>query len=129
MTRVPTSSSRSLSESTSPLDLTSGLASRLQATSFQPSTPDCAVLPNSTVLGAGVPPPLLSVAEEGLVLPAERVSSEVGSGYDKGRLTQPGKSYYEEKSFLRLRDNEDEDRGLVSGSGLLTELTQSVDAP
>ena len=31
--------------------------------------------------------------------------------------------------FLRLRDDEDEDRGLVAGSGLLTELTQSMDAP
>ena len=81
------------------------------------------------ILGAGIPPSLLSVAEEGLVLPTERVSFEVGSGHDKVRLTQPGKSYYEEKYFLRLRDDEDEDSGLVSGSGLLTELTQSMNAP
>ena len=51
MTRVPIPSSRSSSESTSPLDLASGLTSRFQVTFFQPSTSDCAVLPNSTVLG------------------------------------------------------------------------------
>ena len=87
MTRVPIPSSRSSSESTSPLDLASGLTSRFQATSFQLSTSDCVVLPNSTVLGASVPPSLLSVAEKRLVLPSERVSSEVGSGYDKVRMT------------------------------------------
>ena len=77
MTRVPTPSSRSSSDSTSPLDLASGLTTRFQATSFQPSTSDCAVLPDSTALGAGVPPSLLSVAEEGLALSVGRVSSEV----------------------------------------------------
>ena len=77
MTRVPIPSSRFSSESISPLDLAPGLTSRFQATSFQPSTSDCAVLPDSTALGAGVPPSLLSVAEEGLALSVERVSSEV----------------------------------------------------
>ena len=66
MTRLSSPSSRSSSESISPLDLGSGLTARLQAASLQPSASDCAVLPDSIALGAGVPLSLLSVVEEGL---------------------------------------------------------------
>ena len=92
MTRLPSPSSRSSSEIISPLDLASGLTARLQAASFQPFASDCAVLPDLIDLGAGVPLSLLSVVEEGLGSPSERVSSGVGNDGDKIRLTQPGKS-------------------------------------
>ena len=129
MTRAHIPSSRFSSEFISPLNLDSGLTTRLHAASFQHSISNCAVLTNSTALGNSVLSSLLSVAEERLASPSEHISSEVGTGHDKVRLTQPGKLYYEEKSFLRLRGDDDDDRGLVSGARLLTELTQSVDAP
>ena len=83
MTRLPSPSSRSSSETSSPLDLACGLTARLHAVSFQPSTTDCAVLPNSTALGADVPSLLLFLAKEGLVSPTERISSGVGGDHDK----------------------------------------------
>ena len=67
------------------------------------------------------------MVEEGLGSPSERVSSGVGNDGDKIRLTQPGKSDFEGKPFLRLRG--DDNLGLVLGSRLLTEFTQTADVP
>ena len=97
MTSLPSPSSRSSSETPSPLDLASGLTARLKAASFQPLVLDCAFFPNSTVLGVGVPSLLPSLAEEGLVssLITDRVSSGLSGGLDKVQLDQPGKSHLE----------------------------------
>ena len=67
MTRSTSPSSRSSSETSSPLDLASGLTARLQAASIQPSGPDCAVFPDSAPVRVGVPSLPLSLTEEGLM--------------------------------------------------------------
>ena len=123
MTSLPSPSSRSSSETSSPLDLASGLTARLKTASFKPLAPDCAVLPDSTVLGVGVP-----LAEEGLVssLITDSVSSGLSDGLDKVQLDQPCKSNLEETSFLREKVGDGgDDLDLVSGAGLLGELIQS----
>ena len=85
MDRLPYPSSCSSLETSSPLDLASGLTARLQAASFQPSAPDCAVLPDSTALGVGIPPLLPSLADEGLVSSSftDTVSSGMSVIHDK----------------------------------------------
>ena len=67
--------------------------------SFKPSASDCVAFPNSTTLGARVPPSSLSAAEEGLASPSEIFSSGVGIDHDKVRLIQPGKSDFEDTPF------------------------------
>ena len=69
--------SHSSLETPSPLDLASGLTTRLQAASFQLPVTDCAVLPDSVALGAGIPSLFPSLAEEGLVSLSKRVFSRV----------------------------------------------------
>ena len=132
MTRLSSPSSRSSLETSSALDLASGLTARLKTASFQPLAPDCAVLPNSTVLGVGVPSLLPSLAEEGLVssLITDRVSSGLSGGLDKVQLDQPGKSNMEETLISREKVG-DSGKGskLVLGSGLLEELIQTKVAP
>jgi len=86
MTQLLSPSSRSSLETSSPSDLASGLTARLQAASFQPLATDCAVLPDSTAFGVGVPSLLPSLAEEGLVSLTDRGSSKVGNGHDMGQL-------------------------------------------
>ena len=62
MTQLISPSSRSSSETSSPSDFASGLTARLQAASFQPLATDCAVLPDFTAFGVGVPSLLPSLA-------------------------------------------------------------------
>ena len=102
MTVGPSPSSRSSSETSSPLDLASSLTARLQAASIQPPVPDCAVLPDSTLSRVGVPSLLPSLAEEGLATSfTERDSS--GEVNDRGevQLARPGESNIAEGPFLR----------------------------
>ena len=67
MTRLPSPSSRSSSETSFTLNLASSLEDSLQAESSQLSATNCAVLPDSAPLGIGIPSLLPSLAEEGLV--------------------------------------------------------------
>ena len=123
MTRLPSPSSRSSSEISLPLDLNLSLTARLQAVLFQPPATDCAVLPNSEVLGAYAPSFLPSLAKEGLVS-----SSGIGGGHDTVQLAQqPGKSKNEDQPLLVVQGIEDP--SFVSDAGLLSELVLSNDAP
>ena len=88
MTQLPSPSSRSSSETSSPSKLASGLTGRLQEASFQSLATNCAVLPNSTAFKVGVPSLLPSLAKEGLVSLTDRGSSKVGNGRDMGQLVQ-----------------------------------------
>ena len=100
MTLGSSSISRSSSETSSPLGLASSLTAHLQAASIQPSAPDCAVLPDSTLSRIGVPSLLPSLAEKGLATSfTERDSS--GGVNDRGevQLARPGESNIAEKRF------------------------------
>ena len=94
MTRLPSPSSRSSSETSLPLDLNSGLTAHLQAVLFQSPATECAVIQNSEALGAGVPSLLPSLTEKGLASFTKKVSfGVVGGGYDTEQLLQQlGKS-------------------------------------
>ena len=128
MTCLQSPSSRPTSETSSPLDLVSGLTARFQAASIQPLAPDCAIIPISTILRVGAPTLLPSLVEVGLVSSfTERVSSGIGNDCDEVQLAQPGESNSEEQFFLREKGNDES--GFVSGTGLLDELIQGTDAP
>ena len=116
MTLLPSPSSRSSSETSSPLDVDSGLTARLKVASIQPSRPNCAVLLDSALVRVGVSSLLPSLAEEGLVSSfIEGVSSGGGNGHDEAQLKQLGKSNSEDQPFSRRKDNDDSGffRGLV----------------
>ena len=87
--------------------MASNLPAYFQAASFQPPATYCAVLPDSTAFGAGVPFLIPSLAKEGLVSLSKRVSSRVGGDYNTSQLVQPGKSNIEEKQFLGSQGGED----------------------
>ena len=67
MTLLPSPSSRSSSETSSPLDLDSDLTARPKAASIRPSRLDYAVLLDSAPVRVGFSSLLPSLAEEGLV--------------------------------------------------------------
>ena len=128
MTLLPSPSSRSSSETSSPLDLDSGLTARLKAASIRPSIPDCAVLLDSAPVRVGFSSLLRSLAEEALVSSfTEGVSPRVGNGHDETQLKQPGKSISEDQPFIRRKDYDDS--GFVSGSSLPDELIKGSEAP
>ena len=129
MTLLSSPSSRSSSDTPSPLDLDADLTTRLQAASRQPPATNCAVLPNSEALGIGVPVHLPSLADEGLLSFTERASSEVvGGGHDTRQLSQqPGKSKNEYPIFPSVKGGRDP--SFVSVAGLFDELVPSNDVP
>ena len=104
-TRGQSPSFRSSSETSFPLDLASGLTSRLQAASIKPSAPDCTVLPDSASLRVGVPSLLHFLAEEELVASfTERNSSVGGNNHGEVQLARLGESNSKEKPFLWRND-------------------------
>ena len=107
------------------------LTARLQAASIQPSVPDCAVLPDSTLSRVGVPSLLTSLAEEGLATSFTERDS-FGDVNDRGevQLARPGESNIAERSFLRGDGvGGVVESGTVMGADLLGELIQGHDSP